>query len=217
MSSNDQEIKTQCLARIPLDIDKLSSDLSKLEHFSFSNPYGEFHYGRCVCCYLWNESGEKDDLFLSSYSHSPLQTIYGKKLSYISEIITHNFNVGHLRFARIAKLEPNSLIIPHRDYVELDKSFHRLHVPLKTDQNIFFGDAANVYNLKLGEVWCLEARETHSVASFSDQDRVHLILDFAADVPIEFVFKQLKPKINPNSRGGYCKAFEIICERKIRH
>ncbi len=184
-----EKLNTHCLSQIELDKSKLEYDLNVLGKFKFSDPYGEFHFGRCVCCYLWNRDGNKDEPFLSNYIGNAQPTEYGKKLRYLADIVESNFNVEQLQFVRIAKLLPHSIIIPHRDYIELDNAFSRIHVPLKTDNNILFGDEHNVYNLKLGEVWYLDASNVHSIASFSSNERIHMILDFMPSSNIELLFK----------------------------
>jgi len=167
------------IGSIDFDPDRLAADVARSRQFGFANPYGEFHHGECTCCYLWNERGDVNDPFLSSHDSPAQQTSYGRSLAYLSKVISRSFDMERLRFVRLAKLQPHSLIIPHRDYLELGNELRRFHVPIKTDPAIFFGEEKTVFRLKTGEIWFLDAAHIHSVASFSDDERIHLILDFS--------------------------------------
>jgi hypothetical protein len=200
------ENHTHRMATMTLERERLAGDISRMNDFTFSNPYGEFIFGKATYCYLWNERGTVDDPFLSGNDCAARITEYGRRLTYLSDLISRTFNVARLRFARLAKLQPHSIIIPHRDYIELSTVLRRVHVPLKTDSEIFFGEMKTVFRMQPGEVWFLDASRLHSVASFSDQERIHLILDFAPGANDDELF------LDPSMRVG-----QGIPEQNIVH
>jgi Aspartyl/Asparaginyl beta-hydroxylase/L-proline 3-hydroxylase, C-terminal len=179
MSAEQTRLNTHRIAKIQLDFEALNRDLRRAEHFNFSDTYGEFICGAWRNCMLWNEQGDIAETLLSNHDSPAVKTAYGLDMPYVSEWISQTFDVQRLRFARLVKLRPNSVIIPHRDYLELGQGLVRIHVPLITDASCFSSDGEAVYQMKVGEVWFIDATRVHSAASFSQRDRIHLILDFA--------------------------------------
>ena len=47
-----------------------------------------------------------------------------------------------------------------------------------TNDLCYFSHGNVVYRMRFGEAWFFDAATMHSAASFSDQNRIHLILDF---------------------------------------
>jgi hypothetical protein len=172
-------LNTHRMARLDLDPARLAEDLQSAKRFVFSDAYSEFSCGEWRSCMLWNGSGEFGDTLLSDHDRPALKTAYGTELPYLCETIEDNFDLGRLRFARLVNLRPNSVLIPHRDFLELGKRLRRIHIPLRTDSKCFNGEENVVYQMKVGEVWFIDAAKVHTAASFSTQDRLHLILDFA--------------------------------------
>lgn len=172
-------MNTHRIAKLDLDPARLADDLRRSENFNFSDAYGEFICGEWRSCMLWNEKGDVGNTLLSNHDQPAMKTAYGLEMPYVSEVITRNFDMSRLRFARLVKLRPHSVIIPHRDFLELGQGLIRIHLPLVTDSNCFSGQDDVVYQMKVGEVWFIDATRVHSAASFSQQDRLHLILDFA--------------------------------------
>lgn len=117
------------------------------------------------------------------YTQPPSKTKYAEQLPYLTELISQYFNLKYLNFARLAIIN-NSVLIPHRDLLELGavpahaRNVHRIHVPLITHDNCYFWEENIVYQMRFGEAWFLDASRAHSAASLSEQDRVHLMLDF---------------------------------------
>ncbi|GAL10893.1 hypothetical protein JCM19233_1878 [Vibrio astriarenae] len=45
------------------------------------------------------------------------------------------------------------MILPHKDYLEFEKGFTRVHVVLDIDETCFNSENDTVYQMKAGEVW----------------------------------------------------------------
>lgn len=172
-----------------LDIDKgrAVSDLERMEPGGYLDSYTEFVCGSWRTCMLWNASGDGADSRLHDYAGRAQLTEYGRKLGYLDELISEHFHLENLRFARLARLGPGSVVVPHRDYLELDDELTRIHIPLETDEDVFTSEQETVYRMRFGEVWFLDATKIHSIGSFSAHNRTHLILDFPATEPSSVV------------------------------
>jgi hypothetical protein len=180
-------MRTQRVGTLQIDQRRLLKELEKIDEFIFADAYSEYLCGGpWKSCMLWSASGKVGDGLVTNYDQdAPVaKTAYGEQLPYLSEIVERSFNLDHLRFARLAIIS-NSVIIPHRDLLELNevptqvRNAHRLHVPLITNENCYFSDRNVVYRMRFGEVWFFDATRMHAAASFSDQKRIHLMLDFS--------------------------------------
>jgi L-proline cis-4-hydroxylase len=180
-------MNTHRIAKVDLDTGRLALDLETAAGFHYSDSYSEFICGEWHSCMLWNASGKVEDTQLCDYSGAAQQTDYGKALPYLRELMEHTFDLSKLRFARLVKLRPNSVIIPHRDFLELGQTMRRVHLPLQTDAHCFSAEEATVYQMRTGEIWFIDASKVHTAASFSKRDRLHLILDFTQGDEIESV------------------------------
>lgn len=183
-------MRTQYVATIPLDDDRLAADLERATTFRYSEAYSNYLIGGpWKSCMLWSRGGEGGDGLLTSYSYDeePAPTESGRMVPYLQEVITKVADLGRLNFARIAVLS-DSVIVPHRDYLELGeipddaRSAHRVHIPLVTHDDCYFSEHNVVYRMRKGEVWFFDASRIHSVASFTKEPRIHLILDLV-DLP----------------------------------
>lgn len=169
---------TRRVAELSLDAARLQEDLVRAASFAYGNSYSEFICGTLDNTMLFNRTGELAEAQLTGYDGAAKPTAHGTSLPYVSELICRLFDTRHLKYARLLKLTPGSVIVPHRDYLELEQDFCRIHIPLRTDSSCFNSEMNIVYQMRMGEVWYLDAARTHSAASFSDTDRIHLVLDF---------------------------------------
>ncbi len=179
-------MRTQYLATIPLDDGRLAKDLELSESFRYSEAYSDYLIGGpWKNCVLFAPGGESGDGLVTSYSYDQPATFteYGNQLPYLNELIASTADLARLNFVRLVVIS-NTVVIPHRDLLELNelsedvRNAHRLHIPLATNENCFFGEANTVYRMRAGEVWFLDASKIHTVASFSNESRIHLIFDF---------------------------------------
>jgi hypothetical protein len=181
-------MRTQRVGSLAIDETRLAADLRRSSEFHYSEAYSEYLIGGpWRSCALWAPGGDTGDGTVTNYDSAkpPLLTPEGHSLPYVAELIEQSFSLSRLTFARLA-IVSGSVIIPHRDLLELDdvpdhaRNAHRVHVPLKTTGEAFFSEQQVVYRMETGEVWFFDASTVHSAASFSEDDRIHLILDFSA-------------------------------------
>lgn len=181
-------MRTHRIGKLDIDRPRLLKELEQIAHFEFAYAYSDYLCGGpWKSCMLWSIGGETGDGFVTNYDYDKptAKTKYAEQLPYLTEIVERSFDLGPLNFARLATVSPGSVIIPHKDLLELGsvperlRNAHRLHIPLITDENCFFSERNLVFRMRFGEAWFLDASVMHSAACFSTRDRVHLILDFA--------------------------------------
>lgn len=197
------------IGTIPLDQRRVSEDLAQVDPFGFVDSYTEFICGSWRTCMLWNATGDSGDVRICDYQGPARMTELGRKLGYLEELMTANFDLSTLRFARITRLAAGSVALPHRDYVELSSEFVRIHVPLMTDSAAYASEEETVYRMGLGEVWFLDATKVHSIGNFSQQNRIHLLLDFDAASPSAVLARE------PQVPGGL-PAVAVVPRRPLR-
>lgn len=168
------------LATLGFASDLLANDLEAAESFVFNGAYSEFVLGEWRSCMLWNTSGDIAEGHLSSNDHAARLTAYGAAMPYLRAMIERTFRLDRLRFGRLARMMPNTVLVPHCDFLELDRGLVRIHVPLATSRACLNAEEDWVFHMAEGEIWHLDARRIHSAASTWDCARIHLILDFAS-------------------------------------
>lgn len=86
---------------------------------------------------------------------------------------------GFIIRALLVKLKNNSAISPHYDGGTSLNSCNRVHIPIVTNRQVVFTVGEESKYLKAGEMWEINnSRKLHDVSNFSDDDRVHLIVDW---------------------------------------
>lgn len=91
---------------------------------------------------------------------------------------------GKVGRATIVKLPPNSLVFPHEDPYVYPNVIHRIHVPIITNDSVFFSVYDSTKNLLAGEAWEVNNAKLHGCYNFGNTDRVHLIVDI---IPISLI------------------------------
>ena len=201
-------MRTHLAGKLDIDQSRLLEELKAIDTFEYSDAYNNFLCGYWKSCMLYSLGGRAGDGFLKNYERQALaKTNYAEQLPYVCEIVERFFDLERLKFVRLAILTPKSVIIPHKDLLELDELLHRVHVPLITDEGCFFSEGNVVYRMRFGEAWFFNAAAMHSAASFSDNDRLHLILDFEDRGDPQSL-------VMPHSPGSDIIPTGSVCERK---
>lgn len=117
-----------------------------------------------------------------------------KILSYNSDIYKHIqidietilkqiklfYNNNNLVIVRclVTCLKKNTIIPKHKDFGYILELGHRIHIPIKTNKNVFFSVGNTVdNNLKENNIYEINNCRQHSVRNNSDENRYHLIID----------------------------------------
>jgi hypothetical protein len=192
--SDPGHMKTQRIFHLHLDAQGVNEDLARAQQFPSSDAYNEFICGEWRSQMLWNHSGDASDNLLTDYQEPARMTAIGLQLPYLAHLLKTTFDLQRLRFARLARLTPGSVLVPHRDYLELQDDLTRIHIPLTTNAKCFSAEDNTIYQMKAGEVWYIDATQVHSAANFSRQQRTHLILDFTNVQQLDNLLLQAVPE-----------------------
>jgi len=92
--------------------------------------------------------------------------------------LVSRFGLGYFVRATLVQLKAGGVIAPHRDNNFSLTHSHRIHLPVITNEQVLFTVGDDTMSLPEGGMYEINNRRTHSVENRSDEDRVHVILDF---------------------------------------
>lgn len=177
-------LKSRIVATTRLDEEALRPELDRLTELELVQDYSDFMFGGWSNCVLWNGTGDAGDAELREFDGSTRATGLARDFPAIAQLAEETFDLDHVRWVRVFKLRRGHML-PHRDYLELEEPFARLHLPLRTDPTCLHSEGEHVYHMRAGEIWFLDTSEVHSVAVLGDATRIALCFDCAPDVPFE--------------------------------
>ncbi|WP_406725052.1 aspartyl/asparaginyl beta-hydroxylase domain-containing protein [Streptomyces sp. GD-15H] len=178
-------MRSHILGRIELDQERLKKDLEYLAVVpTVEEEYDEFSNGFWKNIPLYNASGGSEDRLYRDLQDAPAQpTQHAEQVPYLNELVTTVFNQDRVQMARTRNLK-NAIVIPHRDFVELDREldrYFRTFMILEESPLAFHADEDTVVRMRPGEIWFLDAAAVHSAVNFTDLSRQALCVDLAFD------------------------------------
>jgi tetratricopeptide (TPR) repeat protein len=96
-------------------------------------------------------------------------------LDFIAENFQHNGFVVRLIFT---KLQGHGKIPTHADMGYSLLHCHRIHVPIISNDHVFFRVGGEQKVMRPGEMWEINNATFHAVDNQSDEDRIHMIIDW---------------------------------------
>ncbi|OUS15006.1 asparaginyl beta-hydroxylase [Nonlabens dokdonensis] len=113
-----------------------------------------------------------------------------KKCPYLLSVF-ETFNCPVETF-RIHVLDPGASIQPHRDNgYRFKDGMVRLHIPIKTSKNVeLIIDKERVF-MQPGECWYCDFHKVHEVHNYSEEPRIHLILDCKVNEWLTGIFNKV--------------------------
>ena len=119
------------------------------------------------------------DFRMTNPTHHPDAVFFEDFFSQVSSKFTNYFGEGMILRAILVKLLAKKNIAPHVDSGMSLTSVCRVHIPVITNDEVYFTVGNETKNLKKGEMWQINnGKKTHSVENFSDEDRIHFIIDW---------------------------------------
>ena len=213
--------ETRRIGTIEVDAERAAADLAAVDPFGYLIAYDEFICGSWRTCMLWNGSGDGKDTQICGYDGAARMTAFGASVGYVQELLEATFDLEDLRFARLTRLGPGTVAVPHRDFLELDSDLTRIHIPLETADACYASEESTIYRMRLGDVWSLDASRPHSIANFSTGNRTHLLVDFATEphcavrpdgsddsIPIDAIVPR-RP-LRPGEREAFARLADIV-------
>lgn len=126
---------------------------------------------------MWDlESGEMNKVgkIHSNYYQLDVESFL-KKIKPIYEL---NFGNGYFIRVLFVKLKRNTNIPSHIDVGYSLENCKRTHIPIITNELVTFTIGGETKHLKEGEIWEINNTKEHSVDNDSNEDRVHLLIDW---------------------------------------
>lgn len=157
-------------------IENLQKDLMICESEIWTNHFNIQQYnGEWSSVALRSASGQIFDIN-SFANHSFVNTFLFDKCVYFKEVI--DWFKCEKEAIRLLKLAPNSEIKEHIDNdTSYDDGFFRIHIPIRTNNEVFFYVNKVLVPMQMGECWYANFQLPHSVQNKSNETRVHLVID----------------------------------------
>lgn len=125
---------------------------------------------------------EKQNIILQNIVYNKdLLNLYKPELEEITEIFNRNYSDRLPSRMSINIMRGHSVIPEHIDFMYHYESTIRIHVPIKTNENVIFKfpTVDKFLHMKVGEIVEFNNNIPHSGRNDSEEDRIHLILDFS--------------------------------------
>lgn len=128
-------------------------------------------------------------------------------LESIADYFDHNGFVVRLIFTR---LQAGGEISPHSDGLYSLLKCHRIHIPITTNDDVIFWVGGEEKQLRAGEMWEINNATLHAVYNRSDEDRIHLIIDWVPNSTVRAEDKRppaktaaaVSPRVAQSSYNG---------------
>lgn len=152
----------------------------------WTNVYSDYHTGGWQTLSLLNNTSRPNDTVISDCE--PVETSLLLKMPNIRAAL-RNLGLRYM-WVRLARLEPDSFMLEHRDYQEL-KNVRRLRLHIPVTSNPYASiviDRVRVH-LAVGYLWKLNPLHRHAASNFGKEPRVHIILDCYADEALDALMR----------------------------
>lgn len=107
--------------------------------------------------------------------YSELQDAITPVISYIADYYRNNGVIVRLL---LAKLVAGGKIPKHTDAGYSLLNCHRIHLPIVTNEDVYFHVGGEEINMRAGELWEINNGTVHAVDNRGTEDRIHLIVDW---------------------------------------
>ena len=121
---------------------------------------------------------------------------------------------SQVRMARLNKLLPGGQIARHRDN-NVPRDFVRIHVPLRTGDNVDFLIDDTRLPMESGECWMIDPRFAHEVYNRGTSERTHLIIDLRKSAALDELLAPGQPLRRRFLTDYFAAEFRDRVRRKI--
>ena len=185
--------------RFPMsfDVEKMKAELTALENRIWIRHYDTTQPSGWTTIPLRSIKGSLDGPdsirhgSFDEYANTPLLN----ELPYLRAVVgAFKCPVGRVR---LSKMDPGTVINPHRDVKDEVASVAfgqvRLHIPITTNERVsfFIGDAC--YRMLPGRLYYADFSKKHSVRNDGNVARVHLFLELRMNDWLEGLFPSFSP------------------------
>lgn len=143
-------------------------------------------------------------------------------LDSIIDNLQKTFGYEHINIERIiiTRLKGKGYIPRHRDKGAFFETNHRLHIPIKTNDNVYFSVGKEKISLQQGKMYEINNCKSHGVENKSCEPRIHMIIDCNSKKSrIEFIKNKCTTHLfvvpMNNSGSTYLKKILRKCAKTI--
>ena len=102
----------------------------------------------------------------------------------LKEICNQSYGAGKLFNAQFSLIPAGEKIKIHEDLGFISSLTHKIHLPIITNNDVLFFIGDKKFNFKKDQLIEINNKRSHYVENNSDNDRIHLIIDF---IPSKFL------------------------------
>jgi hypothetical protein len=126
------------------------------------------------------KSGIGDNFDINDITYPDIYKKYKSEINEINNILKQKYNFvdGFIGKILVAKLKNESKIYQHKDNGYGLLTSCRIHIPIITNKKVLFTCGNTTKHLEEGNVYEINNSIRHSVDNNSDEDRIHLIIDY---------------------------------------
>ncbi len=144
------------------------------ENTSRQQEYQQHKDTQTIFLRFRNELNEFVNFELVDY---PLMQFYKNEIQQYLQILSQYYNIKNYSVI-IANLKGGGMIPLHCDYGEYFETSHRIHIPIKTNKNVFFKIGNVELNMESGFAYEIDnVGSMHGVFNLGKEDRYHIIFD----------------------------------------
>jgi hypothetical protein len=153
------------------------SEQDWLEHQLRQNIF-EAHVHTNTLEILWDINSFRNNT-IGKVHHNFFKLDIDTFLRNIEPFYKNHYGNGYFIRVLITRLKAKSVILPHIDEGTSLSNCKRTHIAIQTTPDCTFNVGDEVKHLKEGEIWEINnSKKKHSVVNKSNQDRIHIILDY---------------------------------------
>jgi hypothetical protein len=162
-----------------LNVEVLKSKLVGLtdnvwNEFTFRQETYDVHAKTLTIPLIFSKDFESENVIYHPYFER-----FTDEIKVLTAIFEEKLGFGYITRAILVNLKANSTIPEHIDSGSSLDACHRMHIPLITNTQCDFRVGLETIQMKAGEIWEINnTNKIHSVKNLSNEDRIHLIVDW---------------------------------------
>jgi len=162
-----------------LNVENLKNKLADIDktvwkEFTFRQETFDVHAKTLTIPLIFSKDFESENV-----NYHPSFERFTDEIKVLTAIFEEKLGFGYITRAILVNLTANSVIPEHIDSGSSLDACHRMHIPLITNDQCEFRVGDELMHMKVGEIWEINnTNKIHSVKNNSNQDRIHLIVDW---------------------------------------
>ena len=150
-----------------IEVPELPLTLLDWDEYTYRQRVHKVHSETKTIPLIWDEKLKGDIIYHKNYTHFK---------DFLDNL---PLGQGYIQSAILINLPAGKSIPRHIDSAPFFKNYHRLHIPLITNEDCLFTVGSETKHLKQGEIWEINNDNAyHSVVNGGSSDRIHLLIDF---------------------------------------